>query len=180
MFSKHHFYVCLFLSFSCIRIFQHIVIFHKSNIPSGKLRSCLYKVTLCLIKKMFLLKALWKVEQVLSFLQHRVKDLAKHGWHFPLLNLFTFKFFLLSKTFLPPIISLKVFFSFSAKISFNFGWICKICQFLSMIVLRSGRVLLYKTVSSKRSVLDVLILFSDSIRGIEIARLICVAISVLL
>ena len=32
----------------------------------------------------------------------------------------------------------------SAKISFNFGSICKICQFLSITVLRSGRVLLFK------------------------------------
>ena len=39
--------------------------------------------------------------------------------------------------------------------------------------------LLYVTVSGKRSVLDVLILFSNSFRGIEIARLICVAVSVL-
>ena len=68
----------------------------------------------------------------------------------------------------------------SAKVSFNFGSICKICQFLSIIVLRSGRVLLYVTVSGKRSVLDVLILFSNSFLGIEIARLICVVVSFLL
>ena len=68
----------------------------------------------------------------------------------------------------------------SAKISFNFGSICKIGQFLSIIVLRSGRVLLYVTVSGKRSMLHVLILFSNSFLGIEIARLICVAVSVLL
>ena len=67
----------------------------------------------------------------------------------------------------------------SAKISFNFGSICKICQFLS-IVLRSGRVLLYVTVNGKRSVLDVLILFSNSILGIEAARLICIVVSLLL
>ena len=59
----------------------------------------------------------------------------------------------------------------SAKTSFNFGSICKICQFLSIIVLRSGRVLLYVTVSGKRSVLDVLILFSNSFLGNVIARL---------
>ena len=68
----------------------------------------------------------------------------------------------------------------SAKISFNFGSICKICQFLSIIVLRSGRVLLYVTVNGKRSVLDVLILFSNSILGIEAARLICIVVSLLL
>ena len=69
----------------------------------------------------------------------------------------------------------------SAKISLNFGSICKIGQFLSIIVLRSGRVLLYLTVSGKRSVLDVVnVLFSNSFLGIEIARLICVAVSVLL
>ena len=59
----------------------------------------------------------------------------------------------------------------SIKISINFGSICKICQFLSIAVLRSGRVLLYVTVSGKRSVVDVLILFSNSFLGIEIARL---------
>ena len=69
----------------------------------------------------------------------------------------------------------------SAKISFKFGSICKTCQFLSIIVLRSGRVLLYVTVSGKSSVLDVVnVLFSNSFLGIEIARLICVAVSVLL
>ena len=67
----------------------------------------------------------------------------------------------------------------SAKISFNFGSICKICQFLSITVLTSGRVLLYVTVSGKRSVLDVLILFSNSFLGIEIARLIGVVVSFL-
>ena len=46
--------------------------------------------------------------------------------------------------------------------------------------MRSGRVLLYETVSGKSSVLDVLILFSDSFLGIEIARFICVGLSVLL
>ena len=66
----------------------------------------------------------------------------------------------------------------SAKISFDFGSICKICQFLSIIVLRSGRVLLYVTVSVKRSVLDVLILFSNSF--LVIARLFCVVASTLL
>ena len=66
----------------------------------------------------------------------------------------------------------------SAKISFELGSVCKIPQFLS-IVLRSGRVLLYITVSGKRSILDVLILFSNWFFGIEIARLICV-VSVLL
>ena len=66
------------------------------------------------------------------------------------------------------------------KFSFNFGSICKICQFLSIIVLRSGRVLLYITVSGNLSVLHVLILFSNSFLGIVIARLICVVVSVLL
>ena len=67
-----------------------------------------------------------------------------------------------------------------AKMSFNFGSIGKICQFLSIIVLRSGRVLLYVTVSGKHSELDVLILFSNSSLAIVIARLICVVVSVLL
>ena len=68
----------------------------------------------------------------------------------------------------------------SAKIFFSFVSICKICQFLSIIALRSGRVLLYATVSGKRSVIDVLILFSNSFLGIEITQLICVVVSVLL
>ena len=68
----------------------------------------------------------------------------------------------------------------SAKFYLNFGSICKICQFLTIIVLKSGRVLLHVTVSGKRSVLDVLILFSKSFLGIEIARLICVVLSFLL
>ena len=122
----------------------------------------------------------------MSCLQHRLIDLVKHGWHFPLLNFLTLKFFLLSKSLLPPIMSLRFLFllnakiGVSAKISFNFGSICKICQYLSIIVLRSGRILLYVTVSGKRSVLDVYILFSNSFLGIVIARLICVVVSVLL
>ena len=48
------------------------------------------------------------------------------------------------------------------------------------VVLKSGRVLLYVTVSSKRSVLDGLILFSNSFLEIEVARLICVVVSFLL
>ena len=68
----------------------------------------------------------------------------------------------------------------SPKISLNFDSISKICQFLSIIFLRSGKVLLCATVSDKRSVLDVLILFSYLLLGIEIARLICVVVSVLL
>ena len=62
----------------------------------------------------------------------------------------------------------------------NFSSICKIRQFLSIIVLKSGRVLLYVTVSGKRSVLDVLILLSNFFLEIVIARLICVVVSVLL
>ena len=146
----------------------------------------LLQVTLCLIKNVFLLKALGKVEQVLSCSQHRLIDLVKHSWNFPLLNLFTFNIFLLEKTLLPLIISLRFLFLLNAKIGgsakkkFNFGSICKICQCFLIIVLRSGRVLLYITVSGKHSVLDVLILFSNSFLGIELARLICVAVSVLL
>ena len=68
----------------------------------------------------------------------------------------------------------------TGKISSNFGSICKICQFLSVIVLRLGRVLLYVTVGGKCSVLDVLILFSNSFLGIVIEWLICVAASNLL
>ena len=51
---------------------------------------------------------------------------------------------------------------------------------LSIIVLRSGKVLLYITIGGKRSVLDVLILFSNSFLGIEIVWLIRVVVSVLL
>ena len=65
----------------------------------------------------------------------------------------------------------------SAKIYFMFGSIYKICQYLSIIVLRSGRVLLSVAVNGKRSVLDVLILFSNSSFGIIIARLIFVVVS---
>ena len=72
----------------------------------------------------------------------------------------------------------------SAKIPFNFGSICNnmpiFRNYRFVIILRSGRVLLYATVCGKRSVLDVLILFGNSFLGIEIAWLICVAVSVLL
>ena len=47
---------------------------------------------------------------------------------------------------------------------------------LSIIVLRSRTVMLH----GKRSVLDALILLSNSLLGIVIARLICIAVSVLL
>ena len=120
----------------------------------------------------------------MSCLQHKLTNLVKHGWHFPLLNFFTFKFFLLSKALLPPIMSLRFLFLLNAKMggsakkNFNFDSICKICQFLSIIVLRSGRVLLYVTVSGKRSVLDYL--FSNSFLGIEIAQLICFVVPFLL
>ena len=116
----------------------------------------------------------------MSCLQHRLIDLVKHGWHFPLLNFFTFKFFLLKKTLLPPTMSLRFLFLLNAKIggsaniSFNSGSICKIYQFLSISVSRLGRVLLYVKVSGERS--DVLILFSYSFLGIVIARLICAVV----
>ena len=90
---------------------------------------------------MLLRKALWKVEQDLSCLQHRLIDLVKHGSHFPLLNFFTFKILLLSKTLLPPIMSLRILCLFtvkiggSAKISFKFDSICKICQFKYICVI---------------------------------------------
>ena len=35
LFSKRHFDVCLFLSLSCIWIFQHILIFRKDNVTSN-------------------------------------------------------------------------------------------------------------------------------------------------
>ena len=48
---------------------------------------------------------------------------------------------------------------------------------MSIIVLKSGRALLYVTVSGKRSVLSVLILFSNSFLETEIERLICAVVS---
>ena len=57
----------------------------------------------------------------------------------------------------------------SAKIYFDFG-----------SILRSGRVLLYVTVSDKLTVLDVLTFHGNSFLEVDIARLICVAASVLL
>ena len=132
---------------------------------------------------MFLLKTLWKVEQVLSCLQHRLIDLVKHGWRFLLIKFFTFKIFFVTKNLVTPDYVSKIFVSFecqnwrNSKISFNFGSICKICYFLSIIVLRSGRFLLYVTASGKYSILDVLILFSNSFLGIVIAQLICIVVS---
>ena len=85
----------------------------------------------------------------------------KHGWHFLLLNLFTFQNLLLLKILLPWMMSLRFFFTLSAKtggsakVSFKFASVCKLCQFWSIIVLRTGRVLLYVTVSAKRLVLDI-------------------------
>ena len=91
---------------------------------------------LCLIPKVFLLKTLWRVEHVLICLKCRTIDLVRHGWDFPLLNFFTFKIFLLSKTLLPLImflLLLNVKIGGSAKNSFNFDSVCKMCQFLSNI-----------------------------------------------
>ena len=94
-----------------------------------------------------------------------------------------------SKNLLPPIMFLRFLLLLHAKIGgwakifFNFGSTCKICQFFPTIVLRSGGILLYVTVSPvsrKRSVLDVLILFRKSFLGTEIARLICFVVSFLL
>ena len=132
---------------------------------------------------MFLLKSLWKVEQVLSCLQYKLIDLVKHGWRFLLLNFFMFKILLLSKVLLPPIMSLRFLFLLnakilnaktewkrgSAKISFNLDSICKICNFFSIIVSRSVRVLLYVTISAKRSVLAGLTLFGRSFLGTEMS-----------
>ena len=56
----------------------------------------------------------------------------------------------------------------------------KYVNFFSIIVLRSGRVLLYVTVTGKSSVLDVLILFSNFFLGTELAPSICVVVSILL
>ena len=146
----------------------------------------LLQVTLCMSKKLFLLEALWKVEQVLSCLQHRLTDLVKHGWHFPVFNSLRSKFFCYRKPCYHPIMPLRFLFLLntkfggSARISFHFGSICKICQFFSIIVLSSGRVLLWVTVSGKRSVLDVLFLFNNSFLGSVKARLICFVVSGLL
>ena len=111
----------------------------------------------------------------------------KNGLHFSLLNFFMFKIILLSKTLLPSCYPLRILFLLKPKLIvqkkhlFIFGSICKTGTFLStFFVLRSDRVLLYVTVSGKRSVLDALILFSNSFLGIVIARLICVVVSVLL
>ena len=134
---------------------------------------------------MFLLKTLWKVEQVLSCLQ--LFNWSHETWLvFAFVKSLYVQTFFVIKNLVTPIMSLRFLFLLnakiggSAKISFNFGSICKICQFLSITVLTSGRVLLYVTVSGKRSVLDVLILFSNSFLGIEIARLICVVVCFLL
>ena len=141
----------------------------------------LLPVTLCLITKLFLLKALWKFEQDLSCLQHRLIDLVKQYWHFTLSNLISSKFSCYQKPFSIRFFDPNRFFFLfnakiggTAKISVNFDSICKICEFLSIIVLRSGSVLLYLTVSGKGSLIDVLISFSNSFLGIVIARLICV------
>ena len=179
-------FLCLFiLKFNLHSDFPAYCDFSKRKHSIRQIMQLLLQVTLSLIKKAFLLKALWKVEQVLSCLQHRLIDLLKRGWHFPMLNLSCYQN--LFKTLLPPIMSPMFLFLLNAKIggsakmSFNFVSTCKIGQFLSIIVLRSGRVLLYVTVSGKSSVLDVVnVLFSNSFLGIEIARLICVAVSVLL
>ena len=62
-------------------------------------------------------------------------DLLKHGWHFPL-----FKIFSLSKTLLPSIKSPRYLFLLnvniggSTRIYFNFGPICKICQFCQLLL----------------------------------------------
>ena len=144
-------FLCMFiLKFNCIEIFQHNVIFSKVTF-------------------------------------HQINYAAAFtSKHFPLLSFFTFKIFVLSKTLLPSIMSLRFLFLLNAKIegsaktSFNFGSICKICQFLSIFVFRSGRVLLYITGSGNRSVLDALILFSKSFLGVKIVQLIGVIVSVLL
>ena len=72
-------------------------------------RWAILQVTLRLIKKVFLLKTLGKVEQVLICLQHRLIDLVKHGWHLPLLNFFTFSYFFVIKNFVTPNYAFKVF-----------------------------------------------------------------------
>ena len=95
------------------------------------------------------------------------------------------KFFAIKNLVTPDYVFMRFLFllnakiGVSAKISLNFGSICKIFQFLPILFFRSGRVLLYVTVSGKRSVLDVLILFSNSFLGIEIGRLIGVVVSFL-
>ena len=153
----------LFLIYVCI--FQHIVIFRKGNIPSDKLRSCFCKWRHVWINDVFVKGAFEKLSKFWVVLQHRLIDLVKHGSHFCLLNFFTFKILLLSKTLSPLVMSLRFLFLLNTKIggsikmSFNFGSICK---FLSIIVLRSGRVLLQAKVSNKLSVLDIFILFSNS------------------
>ena len=76
----------------------------------------LLQETLYLIRKLFLLKILWEAEQGFSFLQQKLIDLVKHGWHFPLLNFFKFKIILLSKALLPRIMSLRFLFLLNAKI----------------------------------------------------------------
>ena len=107
---------------------------------------------LCLIPKVFLLKTLWRVEHVLICLKCRTIDLVRHGWDFPLLNFFTFKIFLLSKTLLPLImflLLLNVKIGGSAKNSFSFDSVCKMCQFLSNIYIYIYIYILIKSFCSK-------------------------------
>ena len=145
----------------------------------------LLQVTLCLIKKVILLKTLWKVEQVLSRLQ-QVNWSRKTGLAFPFANFLFIQNFFVIENLVTPDYVFKVVVSLEcqnwrfSKISFNFDSIGKIWQFLSIILLKSDIVLLQVTVSGKRSVLDTLFLYSNSFLGIAMARLIFVVVFVLL
>ena len=103
----------------------------------------------CLIKKVFLLKALWKVEQVLSCLQHRLIDLVKHGWHFPLLNLFTFKIFCYKKPYYHRLCLKGFGFFWMPKLEVQQKFLSILVQFVKyanfcqIIFLRSDRILRY-------------------------------------
>ena len=131
LFSRLHFYVCLFFSSRCT----------QSDVPT-----------------------LEKAAQVLSCLQCRLIDLVKRGWHFPLLNVLTFKIVLLSKTLLSTIMS--------PRFLFLMKFLSTLVQFIKYA---NFWVLLYVTVSRNRWPLDVLILFSYSFLRIVTAWLIGVA-----
>ena len=78
-------FLCVFiLKFNLYLDFPTCCDFSQRQHSNRQITQLLLQVALCLINKVFLLKALWKVEQVLSCLQHRLIHLLKQCWHFRL------------------------------------------------------------------------------------------------
>ena len=88
--------MCFYFQFKAVFGFSYILRFF-AKATFHQINNAAAFTALCLIKKVFLLKALWKVGQVLSCLQHRLIDWLP----FPFVKFLYVQIFLLLKNLSP-------------------------------------------------------------------------------